>query len=49
MKSQKVEVRRLLDENSFFPPIPSSMDSELDVLKAEHRKVTFVSFLKTLL
>lgn len=39
MKRQKVEVRRLLNANSFFPPIPSSMDSELDVLKAEHRSV----------
>lgn len=44
MKRQKVEVRRLLNANSFFPPIPSSMDSELDVLKAEHRKVSFVGF-----
>lgn len=44
MKSQKVEVRRLLNENSFLPPIPSSMDSDLDVLKAEYRKVSFVGF-----
>lgn len=42
-KSQDVKVKGL-NENSFFPPIPSATGSEQDVVMEDHRKVSFMGF-----